>query len=132
MALKQLSGCAIIERNRLLLLKKIEHSHYEFPGGGIEPGETPEQAAIREAKEELGCDVELLGYYGTIKFTAKGRAFISHLFYAKPKKGQTPFIAEKDVFSALAWVPLPAPKDYSLAPNVAKFITGYSKTRKNR
>ena len=37
-----------------------------FPGGAIEIGETPEQAAIRELKEETGLDVEvqsLLGVY---------------------------------------------------------------------
>lgn len=33
---------------------------WNFPGGGIEEGETPEEAAIREAKEETGYDVKLI------------------------------------------------------------------------
>jgi mutator protein MutT len=36
------------------------HGKWEFPGGGIDFGETPEQAVIREAKEETGLDVEII------------------------------------------------------------------------
>ena len=33
---------------------------WEFPGGRIEPGETPEQAAVRECREETGLDVTVI------------------------------------------------------------------------
>jgi 8-oxo-dGTP diphosphatase len=37
--------------------------YWEFPGGKIEPGETPEQAALRECLEETGVTAEVLGRY---------------------------------------------------------------------
>jgi 8-oxo-dGTP pyrophosphatase MutT (NUDIX family) len=42
---------ALIERHRAGL------HYFVFPGGHIEPGETPEQAAVRETMEELGLQV---------------------------------------------------------------------------
>jgi 8-oxo-dGTP diphosphatase len=56
------AACALIDiDNRVLLARRPEGKKmaglWEFPGGKLQPGETPENALIRELKEELGIDV---------------------------------------------------------------------------
>ena len=51
----------LVEHGKVALIRRVRdgHTYYLFPGGGVEDGETPEEAARREAVEELGVEVEL-------------------------------------------------------------------------
>ena len=53
--------CAIIKKEDKVLIAKRSDGKYrgfwEFPGGKVETGETPENALIREVKEELNIDI---------------------------------------------------------------------------
>lgn len=55
---------AIIERgSEILIAQRLKGSHmglkWEFPGGKIEPGESPEECLMREIKEELDLDIRV-------------------------------------------------------------------------
>ena len=47
----------VVSKNRILLNKFGEGEYYNFPGGGVEPGETAKEAAVREVFEETGLKV---------------------------------------------------------------------------
>ena len=57
------SCVVIIEDGRVLMVQQTYQGKrlWTFPGGSIEPGETPEMAARREAKAEVGLDVAIIG-----------------------------------------------------------------------
>ncbi|MEU7040291.1 (deoxy)nucleoside triphosphate pyrophosphohydrolase [Streptomyces varsoviensis] len=57
-------GGAVLDQGRLLAARRSAPpelaGRWELPGGKVEPGETPEQALVRELREELGVEVEPL------------------------------------------------------------------------
>lgn len=56
--------CALIEEDSRVLLAqrapgKSQAGKWEFPGGKIHDGESPEACLVREIREELGCEIEV-------------------------------------------------------------------------
>jgi ADP-ribose pyrophosphatase YjhB (NUDIX family) len=83
-------------RDRVLLVKHADAGAWTTPGGAVEPREVPADAAVREAWEETGLDVELLrvlGVYGGPEFTTTYRngdavSFAMTVFEGRPRGGR--------------------------------------------
>lgn len=84
------AGCIIFDdKNRLLLQKRTDCGKWGFLGGMVELGESTQEAAIREIKEESGLDVEIISLFGVYskyfeKYANGDKAqTIVHMFKAK-------------------------------------------------
>lgn len=82
---------------------------WEFPGGKIEPGETPEQALARELEEELGIRAEIGAHVVGIRHTYRhGGAVDLQFFVVHTFQGEL----ENRVFNDFRWVLLKSLPDY--------------------
>lgn len=77
-------------------------SKWEFPGGKIEPGETPEAALARELNEELGIDATIGAHLTTIRHNYRNGAAIEIQFFTVPGfSGEL----QNRIFQAMQWSP---------------------------
>jgi 8-oxo-dGTP diphosphatase len=74
---------------------------WQFPAGEIEPGESPDQAAVRETLEEVGMNVTALKLLGERVHPKTGR---SMSYVACAVESGTPYVADDEELAELAWV----------------------------
>ena len=113
------AACALIDTDgRILLARRPEGKKmaglWEFPGGKLNPGETPEAALIRELKEELGIDVSAacLAPFTFASYAYDNFHLLMPLFLCRRWKG-TPTGREGQT---LAWVRPNKLSDYEMPP----------------
>jgi len=113
------AACALVDVDgRVLLARRPEGKKmaglWEFPGGKLNPGETPEQALIRELREELGIDVAAacLAPFAFASHAYEGFHLLMPLFLCRRWKG-IPTPREKQT---LAWVRAQRLGDYEMPP----------------
>ena len=67
----QVVAAIIVDKNKIFVTQRGYgdfKGKWEFPGGKIEPGETPQEALIREIKEELLTTINIIDYITTIEY----------------------------------------------------------------
>jgi 8-oxo-dGTP diphosphatase len=117
-----LAGCIILDKGKILLLRRKSNNCYELPGGKIDENEQPERAATRELKEELLCDVELIRKAGEKDFEEDGYIMGYTWFLAKVKNNQTPEVGEPEKFGGFKYLPINELDGYKLSSNMKNLL----------
>ena len=123
-------GAVILGDGKLVLVKRgVEPAlgKWSIPGGGVELGEPVRDAAIREAKEECGLDIELIDdrpvdVFDNLTLDEDGRLryhYVLLQFLARPKRGTLK--PTSDVTDA-RWVPLEEVENYDLTESFRLFF----------
>lgn len=112
-------ACALVDTDRrVLIAQRPEGKHmagmWEFPGGKVDPGETPEAALIRELREELDVETKqaCLAPLSFASHSYEHMHLLMPLYVCRRWQG-TPRAREH---KALKWVRPQALRDYPMPP----------------
>lgn len=86
----RVAAAVIIHENKVFATQRgygAFKDGWEFPGGKIEPGESPQQALIREIREELDTEIEPLELLDTVEYDYPEFHLSMDCFLCKVKSG---------------------------------------------
>lgn len=110
-------AAAILRReDKILICRRAPGGNcgelWEFPGGKLEAGETPEQALVRECEEELGVTVSVDELYDGFPYSYPDREIQFYFYLATIVKGEIRGL----VHTGLEWVRPEDLKRYAFCP----------------
>jgi len=118
---RQRAGALIIQHHKLLTyhFKNEKKEYWRIPGGGIEPNETPEQAAQRELHEELNLPITIQRQFGPYFRANKSEWYF--LAEADQKKMPVDYAEAPEDFGKIDWLPLEKLAECDLRPAALKW-----------
>jgi 8-oxo-dGTP diphosphatase len=118
---------AIIERPAGVLIcrRRPDQSHplqWEFPGGKVEPGETPAAGLARELEEELGISGATGDVVGRYEFAYPGKPPVDLIFYRVLEYSGEPLNL---IFQEMRWAPRATLGEFDFVEGDREFLTGF-------
>lgn len=120
--MKEVTAGIIIDNNKILIAQRGANEKlagkWEFPGGKIEVGETPQQCLKREIMEELEVDIEVGDYLGESIYTYPNGEIKLIAYFATVVDGDI----KLSVHDKIEWITISEIDKYDFAPADITFI----------
>lgn len=100
------AGGVVIDDGRVLVVHRPRYDDWSLPKGKLDPGETHEQAALREVAEETGHDCTLDRLIGDITYTDHAGRSKRVRYWVMASSGTGPGFRPNNEVDELRWVPL--------------------------
>jgi 8-oxo-dGTP diphosphatase len=119
------AGILARDGKTLICRRRADQPHplkWEFPGGKVEPGESPGQALTRELREELGIEAEPGGELMRYEFAYPGKTPILLIFLEAVNATGA---VENRIFETIVWERREALANYDFLEGDARFLKFY-------
>ena len=126
--MRQVTAALIEKSGKILLARRKAGKHmgekWEFPGGKIDPGESPQQALSRELAEEFSIEVQIGEYLGSTEFRQGEIELEIRLYRAKHLAGTFTLHEHEEI----RWVAPKEVESYDLVDSDRKLFRDYTGT----
>ena len=129
------ASAAVFRAGRVLIARRAKPPYrWSLPGGALEPGETPAQAAAREVREETGIEAEIVAAAGEHEVKLRDGTgavtahYVIHAFAARWRAGEARPGPEA---SAVAWIEPAALGSYETTAGLAEIIAAAERLLKS-
>jgi ADP-ribose pyrophosphatase len=121
---EELAGSLIIEEGEILLLYRKDEDHWDVPGGKVDEDESPTEAAVREAKEQIGVEASLEKPFYSGEFQKDENIILWHCYQVSIDR-QPEIIDER--FEKLEWFESSELDDLELASSIEMILPALRK-----
>lgn len=124
----RVAAAIILQDNRIFATQRGYGAFkdlWEFPGGKIEPEETPEEALMREIEEELDTRIEICGFLETVEYDYPDFHLSMDCFICRVHSGglilkehEAAKWLERDQLDSVDWLPA----DWGLVRSIGRYL----------